>query len=58
MGTLTARKWAQLQRVSPDTALREITALMQWAVLRKLPAGGRSTGYTLAELIEVEAASP
>ncbi len=58
VGTLTARKWAQLQRVSPDTALREITALMQWAVLRKLPAGGRSTGYTLAELIEVEAASP
>ncbi len=46
-GKLTAQKWAKLCKVSPDTALRDINALIEQGILRKSPAGGRSTAYEL-----------
>lgn len=46
-GKLTTRKWAVLSKCSPDTALRDITDLLERGVLRKSNAGGRSTSYEL-----------
>jgi len=47
-GKLTSGKWASIGKCSPDTALRDITALLDMGVLRKSEAGGRSTSYVLA----------
>ncbi len=47
-GKLTSSKWATLAKCSPDTALRDITQLMELGVLKKSASGGRSTGYELA----------
>jgi len=49
-GTLTTSKWAAIAKCSTDTALRDITDLVARGVLRKTAAGGRSSGYELAEL--------
>jgi Fic family protein len=46
-GKLTSSKWALLAKCSPDTALRDISQLLDLGILRKLDAGGRSTGYEL-----------
>ncbi len=46
-GKLTSSKWAQLAKCSQDTALRDISALLEAGVLYKQAAGGRSTGYEL-----------
>lgn len=46
-GKLTSSKWAAIAKCSPDTALRDITQLLTLGVLKKSPAGGRSTGYEL-----------
>ena len=46
-GKLTARKWAMLCKVSPDTALRDINDLISKGVLVRDAAGGRSTSYSL-----------
>lgn len=46
-GTLTTSKWAKLTRTSPDTALRDITDLVERGVLVKDAGGGRSTSYSL-----------
>ena len=46
-GTLTSSKWAKIAKCSPDTALRDITDLMDRNILLKNDAGGRSTGYHL-----------
>jgi Fic family protein len=46
-GKLTSRKWATIAQCSPDTALRDITQLLEQGVLRKSPGGGRSTAYEL-----------
>jgi Fic family protein len=46
-GKLTTAKWAALAKCSTDTALRDITDLLERGVLRKLEGGGRSTGYEL-----------
>jgi len=48
-GKLTSSKWAAIAKCSPDTALRDISELLELGVLRKLPGGGRSTGYGLIE---------
>ncbi len=48
-GKLTSSKWAAIAKCSPDTALRDINALLERGVLKKSPGGGRSTGYELAE---------
>ncbi|MEL6749377.1 MAG: DUF4172 domain-containing protein, partial [Pseudomonadota bacterium] len=46
-GKLTSRKWARLAKCSTDTALRDITALVQRGILCRSTAGGRSTSYDL-----------
>jgi Fic family protein len=47
-GKLTSSKWAKITRCSPDTALRDIEALIAQDILVRDPAGGRSTSYSLA----------
>ncbi|SDH70005.1 Fic family protein [Propionivibrio dicarboxylicus] len=47
-GKLTTSKWAAIAKCSPDTALRDITHLLELGILRKSSGGGRSTGYELA----------
>lgn len=46
-GKLTSSKWAKLTKCSQDTALRDISDLVNRAILAKEEAGGRSTSYTL-----------
>ena len=46
-GKLTTSKWAAIAKCSSDTALRDITALLERGVLQKSNAGGRSTSYVL-----------
>ncbi|MBP5677970.1 MAG: Fic family protein [Bacteroidales bacterium] len=48
-GPLTSSKWAKICHCSPDTALRDITSLIEKGVLVKAPSGGRNTHYTLAD---------
>lgn len=50
-GKLTSSKWAALENCSPDTALRDITALLTLGTLVRDQAGGRSTSYSLAEVV-------
>lgn len=47
-GLLTTSKYAKLAKCSPDTALRDIQALIEHGVLVQNPARGRSTSYQLA----------
>ena len=47
-GPLTTSKWARLAKCSQDTALRDITFLVERGLLIRNPAGGRSTSYELA----------
>ena len=46
-GNLTTSKWAKLAGCSQDTALRDITALVNEGILIRSSARGRSTHYTL-----------
>lgn len=46
-GKLTSTKWAKIGKCSPDTALRDITDLLERGILRKEAGGGRSTSYSL-----------
>jgi Fic family protein len=48
-GHLTSSKWATIERCSPDTALRDITDLVERGILQKDKGGGRSTSYSLAQ---------
>ena len=48
-GSLTSSKWAILEKCSPDTALRDISELLEAGILRKDAGGGRSTSYSLAD---------
>ncbi|MGA7178891.1 MAG: Fic family protein [Thiobacillaceae bacterium] len=47
-GKLTSSKWAKIEKCSSDTALRDITQLIELGVLMKDEGGGRSTSYSLA----------
>lgn len=49
VGNLTSSKWAKLTKCSQDTAARDIQALIDHGILKKEPAGGRSTSYTLVQ---------
>jgi Fic family protein len=49
-GKLSTSKYAKLAKCSEDTALRDIRTLLDFGVLIKNEAGGRSTSYELAEL--------
>jgi len=44
-GKLNTSKWAKLAKCSTDTALRDITDLVEKNILVKEAAGGRSTSY-------------
>lgn len=46
-GNLTTSKWAKMTKSSQDTALRDITDLVNKGILVKAKSGGRSTHYTL-----------
>ncbi|WP_179949642.1 Fic family protein [Burkholderia sp. ABCPW 11] len=46
-GRLTTTKWAALAKCSQDTALRDITELVEQGMLRRSASGGRSTSYEL-----------
>jgi Fic family protein len=46
-GKLTNRKWAALAMTSSDTALRNISDLVQRGILVRDEGGGRSTSYSL-----------
>lgn len=48
-GPLTSSKWAKICHCSPDTALRDINALVDKGILVKTPSEGRSTHYLMAE---------
>ncbi len=47
-GKLTSSKWAVIEKCSPDTALRDITELIEVGILKKDEGGGRSTSYSLS----------
>jgi len=46
-GKLTSSKWAKMTKCSTDTALRDITDLIEKGILIKDDAGGRSANYKL-----------
>lgn len=46
-GNLTTSKWAKMTKTSQDTALRDITDLVDKGILVKANSGGRSTHYEL-----------
>lgn len=48
-GKLTSSMWATMARCSPDTALRDISALVALGVLRRAPGAGRNTSYELPD---------
>jgi Fic family protein len=48
-GKLTSSKYALIEKTSPDTALRDITDLVERGILAKDAGGGRSTSYSLVE---------
>jgi Fic family protein len=48
-GKLTTSKWAKITKSSHDTALRDISFLVENAILIQNPEGGRSTSYSLAK---------
>ena len=52
-GKLTSSKWAKLAKCSQDTAHRDILDLVERGILKKDPAGGRSTSYSLSETQEI-----
>ncbi len=49
VGKLNTSKWAKIEKCSPDTALRDITELVERGILMKEAAGGRSTSYVLKD---------
>ena len=47
-GKMTSSKWAKIAGCSQDSANRDIAALLDLELLKKGPAGGRSTHYLIA----------
>ena len=50
-GKLTTSRWARMTKCSQDTALRDITDLMERGILVRSTEGGRSTSYALVKTI-------
>ena len=48
-GKLTTSKYAKLAKCSGDTALRDISVLVERGILVQNEGGGRSTSYSLAD---------
>jgi hypothetical protein len=51
-GNLTTSKWAKIAKCSSDTALRDITELVERGILVRNAGGGRSTSYGLGDALE------
>jgi Fic family protein len=51
-GHLTTSKWAKIAKCSTDSALRDITELVERGILVRNAAGGRSTSYRLGDTLE------
>ena len=51
-GPLTTSRWARVAKCSQDTALRDITDLVERGVLARNPGGGRSASYRLGDIYE------
>jgi Fic family protein len=49
-GKLTSSKWAAIAKCSQDTALRDISDLVERGALKKSEASGRSTSYELGPI--------
>lgn len=49
-GNLTTAKWAKIAKCSHDTALRDISELVERGILAKSAEGGRSTRYALSSV--------
>jgi Fic family protein len=49
-GKMTSTKWATITQCSADTALRDISDLVERNIMAKDGRGGRSTGYLLARV--------
>jgi len=47
-GKLTSSKYAKIAKCSQDTALRDISELLEHGILKKSEQGGRSTNYEIA----------
>jgi Fic family protein len=56
-GKLTTLKYAKLAKCSPDTALRDIKALLDRGALIQDAGGGRNTSYHLAGPEQIKPAS-
>lgn len=50
-GKLNTSKWAKITKCSQDTAYRDIADLVEKGILVKNPEGGRSTSYSLKDLL-------
>ena len=48
-GKLTTSRWARMMRCSQDSALRDITELMEHGILTRSQEAGRSTNYALVD---------
>lgn len=48
-GKLNSSKWATIEKCSQDTALRDISGLLERGILQRDEGGGRSTSYSLAK---------
>jgi Fic family protein len=48
-GNLNTSKWAKMTKSSTDTALRDITDLVNKGILMKADSGGRSTHYVITD---------
>ena len=53
-GKLTTSRWAGIAKCSQDTALRDITDLVEKGVLVRNPGGGRNTSYGLSNYLKTE----
>lgn len=51
-GKLTSSKWAKIAKSSQDTALRDISDLVERGILTRDAGGGRSTSYSLTQINE------
>jgi len=49
-GKLTTSRWASIAKCSTDTALRDITELLELGVLKRSESSGRSTSYLLTNI--------
>ena len=50
-GKLSTSKYARLAKCSPDTALRDIKALLDRGILVQAQGGGRNTSYRLVDTL-------